>query len=198
MSQVETRGQRRDCAPLTDTDIGQVLRRARIYLDAASPRYAHELLAPFFAEGAGSVGGRDMEALTLWLDTCQALGLAEECDRRLPELETACRRGPKGSADRFVRAVASGARLLSARGRYPEVLEWCRRAPGSVLELASHQAAVGLLARKQEALARLGDFEGAEAVAVEVMDRAEMAGDSALLGNACGLGLDPAHAGAYP
>ncbi len=189
MSQVETRGHRRDCAPLTDTDISQALRRARMYLDAASPRYAHEVLAPVLAESRdrkqGSAG--DMEALTLWLEACLALGLTQECDGRLPDLEEACRRGQKGSVDAYVRAVSMLARLLVVRGRYAEAGEWCRRVPASVLERATHQSAVGFLARKQETLARLGDFEGAESVAVQIMERAEDADDCALLGNACGL-----------
>ncbi len=189
MSQVETRGHRRDCTPLTDTDISQALRRARIYLDAAAPRYAHEVLAPVLAESSegnqGSAG--DMEALTLWLEACLALGLTHECEERLADLEKACRHGHKGSVDVFVGAVSMLARLLIVRGRYAEALEWCRRVPAAVLERARHQAAVDLLARKQEALARLGDFEGAESVAVQIMERAEDAEDCSLLGNACGL-----------
>lgn len=189
MSQVETRGLRRDCAPLTDTDISQVLRRARIYLDAASPRYAHEVLAPLLEASRDRrwESHLEMEALTLWLETCLALGLTTECDSRLPDMEQVCRRSHKGSVDTYARAVSMLARLLSARGRYAEALDWCARVPGSMLDRAGHQAAVDVLARKQEALARLGDFEGAESVAVQIMELAEDADDSALLGNACGL-----------
>jgi tetratricopeptide (TPR) repeat protein len=85
-----------------------------------------------------------------------------------------------------VRAVAILARVSAQAGRYEEALFRCRAIAEESLAHCDLPSAAGLLFQQFDALARLGRYGEAEAVAARILERARREGDQALEGNASG------------
>ncbi len=184
-------------------------RTSRLYIDAAAPGYAHDALeelvcSPSWARPKRLQGpALELQILTLYLESCSALGHREHLERYAGRLEDLCMRAWNARCEQFqceraatagripddvlVRATALLGRFLIGRGDYETALAVCRRVPEEVVAGASGTAALHLHARIQEALARLGDFEGAEAAISRFLGRAESEEDDALRGSAYAL-----------
>ncbi|MBU1700622.1 MAG: sigma 54-interacting transcriptional regulator [Candidatus Eisenbacteria bacterium] len=168
--------------------LASCLRRARLYLDAASPTHAYELLQPIVSTSIEGIPERDdrLALVSCYLESCQALRKTKELRVWTPVLRDLLQSAGSVSAEIQVRGTAVLAYILSESGDYPSSLDLCRRMGPDVLAKANPQTAVLILIQTVTPLMRLGNLEEAEAKAAEALELAERYGDRVLWGKTCG------------
>jgi transcriptional regulator with AAA-type ATPase domain/tetratricopeptide (TPR) repeat protein len=175
--------------PADEVELSASVRRARMYLDAAAPRDAHEILSKIVhTVHLSPVSDElELEALTLLLECCLDLGHEDHLGRWGSKLDRLRGTSQDGPADAFIRATAVLSRVALTQARVSEALALCLSVSPELLEAASAQTAIALLSHLEEVHRRQGDLDQAEAAVARALDRAERDGEAALQGNVRGL-----------
>lgn len=168
-----------------------LLRRARIYLDAASPRAALELLTPVVDRAFPALpsAGSRLRVLSTYLESCHALRLVDRLNEwQAPLRELMARPAEVRDVERVYGATVL-ARLLMDGGAHPDAILLCEQTARGVAQparRATRRALVRLKLRETEGLMRLGRLEEAEACAVEALRSSERLNDPRLVAQTSG------------
>lgn len=168
--------------------VAQAVKRARIYLDAASPTSAHELLDPIVRNHWDQLldTGARVELLSFYLQACLDLRKTESLDLWIEPFVELVTNEDGLTPDVWIRGVSVLASLFCLKGEYKAALQICRKVPRETIQRATPRMVIALLFREVETLFRIGDLDTAETKAVDCVALAERETDLALKGHCYG------------